>query len=166
MVLIATAVEAAALVYIYKLEKSQFQIQQAQNRIDLRVDIDFPEGYTTGVPSMWIENAGFGSAFVESAQLVITRGEGQTERRLEWNCKVAGSRTLPGLGSVRLDLLPALQSVGKDAFKEGQFPVEIRLFATVQVLGRGEHIEQNSRSYRTFITGETGELSELIPVFP
>ncbi len=164
LVFLATAVEAAALVYIYRLEKRQFEFQESP-RIDLRVDIDFPEGYTTGVPCIWIENAGAGSGFIESAELIVRNQE--TQEVWEWKCKMAGTRKLSGFESVRVDLVSALRDLGKEAWKAGSSKVEIVLWASVIVLvGREYPLKKNPRTYRTSITSETGNLSELIPVPP
>ncbi len=83
LIFLATAVEAGALVYIYKLEKRQAELQEGRNRIDLRVDIDFPEGHTTGYPYIWIENAGAGSGFIESAELIVTQTETRQKMGVE-----------------------------------------------------------------------------------
>ncbi len=165
LVFLATAVEAAALAYIYRLEKRQFALQEWQNRIDLRVDIDFPEGYTTGVPWIWIENAGAGSGFIESAELIVKDVEiGKT---WEWKCKMAGTRKLPSFESVRVDLVSALRSIGEDAWEDKRPKVKIELWASVLVLvERREHVQRNSKTYRTSITSKTGNLSELVPVMP
>jgi hypothetical protein len=163
LILLATAVEAAALVYIYRLDKRQFEFQKGQYRIDLRIDVDFPEGQTTGLPSLWIENADAGSGFIESAELIVK--DIRRQRTWEWKPKMAGKRKLPGFGSVRVDLASALQSIGKDAWEATRSKVEVELWASVLVLvERRDRVQRNSRTYRTFVTSELGGLSELIPV--
>lgn len=163
LILLATAVEAAALVYIYRLEKRQFEFQKGQYRIDVRVDVDFPEGQTTGLPSLWIENADAGSGFIESAELIVR--DIRTQRTWEWKPKMPGKRKLPGFESVRVDLASALRSIGKEAWEATHSKVEVELWASVLVLvERRDHVQRNSRTYRTFFTSELGSLSELIPV--
>jgi hypothetical protein len=163
LILLATAVEATALVYIYMLEKRQFEFQKGQYRIDLRVDIDFPEGQTEGFPSLWIENADAGSGFIESAELIAK--DIRTQRTWEWKPKMAGKRKLPGFESVRVNLASALQSIGKDAWEATRSKVEVELRASVLVLvERRDQVRGYSTTYRTFITCESGSLSELIPV--
>ena len=165
LILLATAIEAAALVYIYRLEKRQFEIEEAQHRINLRVDVDFPEGQTAGLPSLWIENADAGSGFIESAELIVK--DIGTHRTWEWKPKMPGKRKLPGFESVRVDLASALHSIGKDAWEATRSKVEVELLASVLVLGeRSKHVSKNSRTYRTFVTSEAGTLSELIPLPP
>jgi hypothetical protein len=165
LILLATAVEATALVYIYMLEKRQFEFQKGQYRIDLRVDVDFPEGQTTGLPSLWIENADAGSGFIESAELIVK--DIRTQRIWDRRPKMAGKRKLPGFESVRVDLASALQSIGKDAWEATRSKVEVELMASVLVLvERRERVQRNSKTYRTFVTNELGSLSELIPVAP
>jgi hypothetical protein len=163
LILLATAVEAAALVYIYKLEKRQFQFHRGQYWVDLRVDLDFPEGQTTGFPSLWIENAGAGSGFIESAELIVR--DIRTKKPWEWKPKMAGNRKLPGFESVRVDLVSALQSIGRDVWRTTGSQVEVELMASVLVVvERQDHVQRNSRTFRTLVTSEVGSLSELIPV--
>ncbi len=163
LVLFATGVEALALIYIYRLEKRQFELEEWRSRIDLRVDIDFPEGYTTGAPSIWIENAGSGSGFIESCELIVI--EEQTQAKWVWRCPMAGKRKLPGLESIRVELLPGLRNIAGNWWSSERPKLDITLLASVLVLGeRRTQIQRNSRVYRSSMPSNTGNLSELIPV--
>jgi hypothetical protein len=164
LVFLATAVEATALVYIYRLERIQFKLQEWRNRVDLRVDIGFPEGYTTGLPSIWIENAGTGSGFIESAELVV-KDAGTEGMMWSWRFPMAGRRRLPGLESVRVDLLPALRNLGQKWWRADRSRVEIILWASVLVLvERRDQIRRDSKKYQTSVTSLDGYLSELVAV--
>ncbi len=89
----------------------------------------------------------------------------ETGKRWEWNCKMAGTRKLPGFESVRVGLASALRTISQDAWHPGRSRVKIELWASVLVLAeRRDRVQQNSRTYRTSITNQAGELSELIPV--
>jgi hypothetical protein len=110
-----------------------------------------------------MENAGPGSGFIESAELIVK--DIRTQRTWEWKPKMAGKRKLPGFESVRVDLASALRSIGKDAWEATRSKVEVDLWASVLVLvERRDRVQRNSRTYRTFVTSEHGSLSELVPV--
>ena len=80
---------------------------------------------------------------------------------------MAGKRTLPGFGSVRVNLDSAFMSIGKDARGTTRSKVEVELWASVLVFAeRSKRFSRNSRTYRTFVRGEAGVPSELIPVPP
>jgi hypothetical protein len=112
---------------------------------------------------LWIENADAGSGFIESAELIVR--DVRTQITWEWKPKMAGKRKLPGFESVRVDLISVLRSIGKDAWEATRSKVEVELWASVLVLvGRRDHIQRSSKTYRTFVTSEFGTLSELIPV--
>ena len=163
LVFVATGVEAWALALIYRLERHQFRLQQRRNLVNLRVDIDLPEGSTTGIPSIWIENAAPGTGFIESVRLNIVR----EDHNWYWNCHMTGKRKLPAFESVQADLAPALGNFAKDNWEQGAVNLPIQLWASVVVLVEGqEPVKRDSRGYRASVKGTSGELSDLIPVYP
>ncbi|MGH9432543.1 MAG: hypothetical protein ACRD3T_13460 [Terriglobia bacterium] len=161
MIFIATAVEATALVYIYKLEKLQFNLGEARKAVDLRVDIEFPEGQTSGVPMIWVENVGAGSGFIDSVQLVVT----SMRDNEQWigKCQMAGRRRLRGFGSVAVPISPLLDDLKAQPWLAQGQGTEVRAYASAAVLAGGhDTISKNSRRYRTSVTGDSGNLSPLI----
>jgi hypothetical protein len=162
LILIATAVEAGALVVIYLLEKRQFELGEARKAVDLRVDIEFPEGQTSGAPVIWVENAGAGSGFIDSVQLVVT----SMNDNEQWigNCQMAGRRTLAGFASVEVGISPLLDELNAQPWLAQGQATAVRAYASAAVLAGGrDTISKNSRRYRTSVSRDSGHLSQLIP---
>lgn len=164
LVFLATAIEAGALVFIYKLDKRQLQLEEGRTLVDLRVDVEFAAGKDEGNPDIWIENAAAGSCYIEEVVFVATCPK--TGKGSERKCYIGGNRSLAGFGSVKVDSRVALQQVANDVWGGEALRLGILLVAQARVsTGRGRPIPKSSRAYATLIS-RAGDLFGLTPMQP